>query len=63
MSNKVKKLVIYSIVLMVVGFVIGGAGFGMLGFKKDKLTLEKNHEWYYTIYYTDGEGWTAGIHN
>lgn len=63
MNRKIKKAIKYSIALMVVGFAIGCIGLGMLGFKKDKLTKKKGDPWYYTVNYTEGEGWTAALVN
>ena len=60
MTNYRKKGVLLGIVLIIVGTVIGGIGFGLAGFDISKLNGQGDHHWYYTIQLS-GSSFSYGI--
>ncbi len=53
-QNFKKKCLSGSLILLLVGFIIAGAGFAMTGFSPSSFEKAGGHRWYQTIYVEHG---------
>ncbi len=60
-KDKIKKWIILSIGLIILGSAIGAVGYGMTGFQISKLVKPGDNHWYQTIKVDDNGNYSIGV--
>ena len=60
-KDKIKKWIILSIALIMLGSAIGAVGYGMTGFQMTKVMKPGDNHWYQTIKMDENGNCTIGV--